>query len=507
MNKKAIYFLLFSVFTFSLQAQQISDGLRYGTEHNTGTARYTALSGAMGALGGDLSAIKNNPAGSAVFLVSSLGFSGSLSDVQSKTTYYNHYESTYSNDLNLSQLGGVFVFYNPNEESSFQKFTFGVNYDTNRNFDSEIYFAGIGNNSLSNFFLSQAQGINLDLLELQSGETLTRLYQYLGEHYGSRYQNALLGYQGYLFDPADPGNSANTAYISNIAGNEFVQEYLAISRGYNSKFTLNVATQIENNWYVGINLNMHSLYYRQNDYFLEANDNPNSVVNKIGFGNTLRTTGSGISAQIGAIGRIQDNLRLGISLDLPTWFQIDEETSQFLETRRKVNDRNQTVMVNPRVVNVYEEYTLRTPGKIAASAAYVFNQDGLISLEYSFKDYSQTRFSPSRFSHFRNLNQEISNTLTGASSIKAGAEYRINEFSLRGGFHYEESPYKNDDFMGDLIGFSLGAGYSFGNYAIDLAYSRSEQEGKIQPYHTGFTDSANLKTIYSNFILSMSFNF
>lgn len=43
-------------------------GVLFSTENINGTARYNAMSGAFGALGGDLSSIETNPAGAAVFL-------------------------------------------------------------------------------------------------------------------------------------------------------------------------------------------------------------------------------------------------------------------------------------------------------------------------------------------------------------------------------------------------------------------------------------------------------
>jgi hypothetical protein len=43
------------------------DALRYAVEDLNGTARFRAMSGSMGAIGGDLSAININPAGSVVF--------------------------------------------------------------------------------------------------------------------------------------------------------------------------------------------------------------------------------------------------------------------------------------------------------------------------------------------------------------------------------------------------------------------------------------------------------
>ena len=56
--------LLVSLFSFS---QVEYDALRLSQQDLNGTARYLGLGGAMGALGGDASSIKDNPAGLGVY--------------------------------------------------------------------------------------------------------------------------------------------------------------------------------------------------------------------------------------------------------------------------------------------------------------------------------------------------------------------------------------------------------------------------------------------------------
>lgn len=505
---KRISFFIIAVFSFAIiKAQNTTDALRYSTEQNIGTARFTGLSGAMGALGGDFSAISANPASGAVFLNSSLMFSASLFDVENKANYFSNNEKSFADDVAINQLGGIFVINNSNEESAFKKFTIGLNYTINKNFDNELYIAGRGNTSIGDFFLAQAQGISLNLLELQPGESISDLYQYLGQSEGDAAQNAFLGYQAFLFDPVDPNNPSNTAYTSNISGGNFNQEYAYLSQGYNSKFSINFASQITNDLFLGININTHTIEFDQSSYLLESNGNPESTVNRVGFENNLSVTGAGISAQVGGIAKVADNLRFGLSLDTPTWFQLSEETTQSLESQRVFEGQTINEFVDPRVINVYEDYTLRTPGKISASAAYVFGLNGLISFDYSYKDYSQTEFTSIDGSNFNDLNNTIENTLKAVSTYKVGAEFRRNELSLRGGFHYEESPYQDTSIVGDLIGFSLGAGYNFGSFTCDLAYSRSEQERNQKLYSVGLTDAANINSIYSNFVASLGFNF
>lgn len=508
---KKVPFFFIAAFTMAIsQAQNITDGLRYSTEQNIGTARFTALSGAMGALGNDFSAININPAGGAVFLNSNMMFSTSLFDVENKANYFNNTEKSFSDDVAINQLGGVFVINNSNEESAFKKFTIGLNFDTSKSLDNELYIAGTGNNSIGNFFLAQAEGIPLNLLETYGNESISSRYSYLGGLNLPGAQNAFLGYQGFLFDPVDPNNPSNTSYISNIADGSFKQEYAYLSQGYNSKFSINLAAQVTDNYFLGINLNTHTINFDQSSYLRENNSNPGSTVNSVGFENNLSVYGIGVSAQIGAIAKVANNIRLGLSFDTPTWYQISEETTQYLESVRIFGGQSIYQEVDPRIINIYEDYNLRTPGKVTASTAYIFGQSGLISFDYSYKDYSSIKFSElydSNSSYFNDLNYTLNNTLKGSSAFKVGAEYRIKQLSLRGGFHYEESPYQNTEIVGDLIGFSLGTGYNFGPFTCDLAYSRSEQERNQQLYSVGLTDAAEINSIYSNFVLSLGFNF
>src|SRR5699024_2937464 len=123
----------------TMKGQQISDALRYSTEDHLGTARYTALSGSMGALGGDLSAMEANPAGGAVFSNSYATFSAGHRNNGNSTTYFGNDENSTSNRFNLNQAGGVFVFHNDNESSKFRKLSIGINYNLQNNFNNEVF--------------------------------------------------------------------------------------------------------------------------------------------------------------------------------------------------------------------------------------------------------------------------------------------------------------------------------------------------------------------------------
>ncbi|PVW16986.1 OmpP1/FadL family transporter [Marixanthomonas spongiae] len=501
--KRSIFFLITVISMATVQAQSIVDGLRYSQENTTGTARFNAMSGAFGALGGDLSALAINPAGGAVFLRNEASISASVKDQDNESLYFGTLAKSLKTDVNLNQVGGIFVFDNRDENSNWKKFTLGVNYNNTQNFDNDLFITGRGNTSIANFFLEQAQGIPLNLLQLQGSESISDLYSFLGENQGTAAQNAFLGYQGFIFDPVEPENSGNTQYTTNVAPGNFNQEYSLVSDGYSGKYSLNLATQFTNDFYFGINLNSHIIDYRQSTFLAEANNNEGSTVNGIGFENSLDVLGTGFSAQFGAIAKVANNLRLGLTYDTPTWFTISEETTQYLETRHTADGQNTTTVVDPRVLNIYEDYELKTPGKLTASAAYIFGKSGLISFDYAYKDYSEISFKPTSDPVFSAENSFINNTLQGASTFRVGGEYRLDEVSFRAGYRFEESPYKNKELMDDLNGFSLGLGYTFGNCYLDISYVRTEQERRQQLYNIGLTDTALVNTVNNAYVFTL----
>lgn len=503
--KKNLLFIIPILSISLLNAQDLTDGLRYATDVTTGTARFNALSGAFGALGGDLSAIAINPAGSAVFLQNNTSFTFSVDGVNNSSNYFNTTTQDSNNELNINQGGAVFIFNTYNADSPWKKFSLALNYNKTNDHDIDLFIKGTGNTSIANFFVEQAQGIRLDLLELQSGESISDLYAFLGRTQGIQAQNAFLGFQGFIFDPVtdDPGN---TQYISNVASGNFNQEYVYLSRGYTGKYSFNMATQYTDDFFFGINLNSHIIDYRQSTLLFESNSNKGSIVNRIEFENNLQVLGTGFSAQIGAITKIANDFRIGLTYDTPTWFVISEETTQYLETRRMEDNQSITEIIAPAVRNVFEDYNLRIPGKFTGSAAYIFGKDGLLSFDYSYKDFANIKFSPSSDAAFVAQNNLIRTTLKAVSTFKVGGEYRIDQLSIRGGFNYEESPYKNKAILGDRQGFSVGLGYNFGNYTFDIAYSRSEQSRNQQLYSVGLTDTAAIDTVYNNFLFTLGIN-
>jgi hypothetical protein len=482
-------------------AQDATDALRFSAQSINGTARYTAMGGAFGALGGDISAIHINPASSAVFLTNKFSGSVDLTSINNDSFYGNRmdFSSTSESDFDLNQIGAVFVFETNDENALFNKLTLGFSYNRTNTFDDELNFQGNNSESISDYFFSRAQGVPLDLLTPRSGESVAELYQFLGEEQEFGIQQAFLGYEAFLFDANDPSDFQNTSYLTNVFGNDFNQNYYQQTRGNSGKYIINAGGQIGDRIHLGVNLNMHFLDYKRLTRLDEFNSEPTGI-NEIFFDNELRTRGSGVSLQIGGIAKVTEEWRLGFTYDSPTWMSISEELSQRLET---VNASQDVTIVDPNVLNIYPDYNFRTPGKVSLSTAYVFGASGLLSFDYSYKDFSAMEFTSQGFDI---QNQDISNLLTAASTYNIGGEYRIQNTSLRAGYFLQESPYTNKAFLDDTFGYSFGLGFSFGNTTLDFSYQYTEQDRQNILYQTGFSQEAEVQSIFNNYMLTLSFD-
>lgn len=490
-----------------IYAQDMSDALRYSEDNIQGTARYRALSGAFGALGGDMSAVSINPAGSAIFNSGHISLSLANMYTKNKTAFYNGYSESSESNFDVNQTGAAFVFYNKNPNSIWKKFTIGASYDKISDYNDKWFASGTNsNNSIGDYFMQNSNGLRLDEISALPGESYSQAYRDIGSYYGFTNQQAFLGYESYILQPLT-NDDENTVYTSNIAPGNYYQEYNMVSRGYNGKFTFNAATQIGEKLHLGINLNSHFINYEEFTSLYESNTNTGSTVSNVRFENDIYTTGSGFSFQIGTIYKVTEGLRAGLSYKSPTWLTINEETSQYLSTVRDDGGTNVTQTINPYITNIYPSYKLQSPGKFTGSLAYIFGTHGLISFDYSLKDYSNTKFKPTSDAYFNSENNRMENALTAASTYRLGGEVKLNSLSVRAGYRYEESPYKDDSAIGDISGYSFGLGYNFGNMTrIDLTYDQAQQTNETGLYNTGLTDRANIESRNSNVTLTLSFN-
>lgn len=492
--KKYIFITALCMAVTGLHAQRdlnsAADAVRYANENLTGTARFNAMGGAFGALGGDPSAIMINPAGSAVFLYNTGTLSLSSYNINNKSNYFGTPTTQNDNAFDLNQMGAFFVFNNGNEEAFMNKFALGFNYENTNNFDNSIYSRGVNpNNSVDRYFLNFANGTPLSILNTGNYESLSFAQQ-----------QAYLGYNAYIFNPVS-NSPDNTGYVSNYdaGASNFYQENYLNTTGFQGKVALNFGAQLKERINVGANINVHFTDYIKTTSFYE-DTNAASGLRSLRFNNERYTYGGGVSFSLGSIIKVTEQLRAGIAYESPTWMRLQDEIRQDIASYcPDCGNGTDDILVNPYLTFIMDDYTIKTPSKWTGSLAYVFGSNGLISVDYSFKDYSNTEFLTNGYEA---INAELSNTLDTAGELRIGAEYRIKSVSFRGGYRHMESPYKNGTTVGDLTGYSGGLGVAFGNSRLDLSYSWYQRESDVQFFNTGLTDAARVKSTNNNVTLS-----
>lgn len=483
-------------------AQNISDILRYSNENLQGTARFQGMGGAFGALGGDLSALNANPAGSAVFNNSLFTASGTHYNRDNASRYFGSFSGVITDDVDINQVGGVLVFKSTGN-SPWKKVALAINYDVVRNFNDEFSISGKSDQGIDNYFLNFAQGIPFGSILLQDGEYIEDAYLDIGSEQGYSTQQAFLGYYGGIIDPEDL-NDDTSVYNSNTSYSTVNQDFIRLTSGYNSKFTVNMASQYQDNLYLGASLNFHTVFYDQVDELRESGYDALSAIQFVDFANFLHTEGSGFSFSLGAIAKLNQNVRLGGSYQSPTWYRLADDFSQRINSDLADDDIN---FINFDIVNLFETYTIKTPAKLTGSLALVFGRDGLLSFDYGYQDMSQAELRPLNDSSFSVVNSNIASELGAVSSFRLGGEYRIEQFSLRGGYRFEQSPYSDGSTIGDLNGYSGGIGYSFGGNRLDLAINRTEQDFNMQLFDTGVSTPALINKINTSVSVGYTMNF
>ncbi|MGY0408641.1 MAG: porin, partial [Polaribacter sp.] len=96
---------------------------------------------------------------------------------------------------------------------------------------------------------------------------------------------------------------------------------------------------------------------------------------------------------------------------------------------------------------------------------------------------------------FRKQNPFFKEGLRNTQAVNLGTEWRFNKISVRGGYKFEQNSNKLAINSDNLKGYSLGAGYNFGNFKIDFAYSNNNKTSfyDIYPKFQDDIDTADLK--------------
>jgi hypothetical protein len=132
---------LFVFCAFTANAQTIDDILKVSYQDYDGTARFAAMGGAFGVLGGDIASIGVNPAGLAVFRKTHISFTSSMNHIFNNSNVGGIQSNDSRLRAGISSFGAVVNLKN----LSRTKWNFGVTYLKKANFNRRTTIKNILN--------------------------------------------------------------------------------------------------------------------------------------------------------------------------------------------------------------------------------------------------------------------------------------------------------------------------------------------------------------------------
>lgn len=478
----------------SVSAQETFENANIATEDLNGTARYVGMGGAMDALGADISTIGTNPAGIGLFRHSKANVSFGFVSQQDAKSFAN------ANKTNMSFDQAGFVYSSRTGQKSFLNFAF--NYHKSRNFDQILSASdrlnGASQNKLT--YMKDKKGlfnpsVSSDGRIVADGNLYNQV-DYL-------YSNAL------ITDGVDDKGKPKF-YYNDASGYDFNRS----NTGYIGEYDFNISGNINDRVYLGLTVGLHDVHYSGYSEYTEALlDIDNKGIGNVTIGDERRITGTGFDIKGGVIFRpIEESpFRIGLSVATPTWYSLTTE--------------NYTTIDNNSTVGAYDdgksyetyEYKMYTPWKFGLSLGTTVGNYLALGAGYEYADYGtidsrvntgggydwyyDTYYDSS--SSDRAMNSHTKQTLKSVSTFKVGLEYKPDEnLAVRFGYNYVSPMYNSDGNKGVDVNspgsyyssstdytdwrstnrITCGLGYTWGKFALDVAYQYSNQSGYFSPF-------------------------
>jgi hypothetical protein len=477
--KKTFAILILTFFSGALFAQNENDALRYSLINYGGTARFSGLSGAYGAVGADFSSLSQNPAGIALYRKSEFTVTPVLS---ANNTTSNYLDQMNSNSRTTGYLGNAGYVYSQNlkgQAGALVQIQFGFGINQMSRFSNFMTISGFNNtNSLLNTYVDDAN---------YTGATLGDLDDFGS---GLAYDVNLIFY-----------DSTNTRWAADMENGGIQQVKTIETRGSTNETVISGGANISDKLFLGVTFAFPFIRYEEmSNYAEEDVNNQNSYYNSFTRYEYLNTRGAGFNFKAGFIYMPVAYLRIGGAIHTATNF-YNMSDGYFTSMNSYFSGAENYYGRSP---DGYYEYELKTPLRAMGSVAVILGKYGLISADYEYIDYSEANLSAYDYS-FSSENNAIRTQYTNANNLRVGAEFKAGIVALRGGYSFSGSPYRDSGNIGDRNGYSFGIGLRDKAYFVDFAYNHSISNTKYYLYSTAPPSYNEIRT--NAYSLTLGFRF
>lgn len=470
---KKIVLLVASVLLCSggLHAQGLVDAYKYSQTDLSGSARSLGMAGAFGALGGDISSMSTNPGGLAIYRSSEVLTTLNLSTINTKTNWKGIGISDNKTKFGLDNIAYVGYFPTSNDVGILS-WNVGFAYNRVKNYNRTYRANGAPDYSLSDYIAARATGIPYGGISAGPGAS---------DPYNKYDWLSVLGYEsGMIQGPqgkdTPPGNDTYQSTFQNAAGVPYPLDEAQLKvneRGAIDKYDFSFATNISDRVFLGATFSVTDMDYRMSTVYDEWFEGDNNLYLE----NSLKTTGTGYSFNLGAIVRPVDFLRLGVAYNSPTWYKMTDYY------RAEAGTFNQAFLPNDAEINVttgdeaYSPYEYRSPDRWIFSVAAILGKSAVINMDYELTNYGGMKMYDDGGNGLDGTNGDIKNCLRAGRTLRVGAEVKVTpQFSVRAGGAWLSSPLKDNlkdpgaevVTVGTIPNYTLDKGTSY--YTVGLGY-------------------------------------
>ena len=511
MKKYITFAILVLTCGMGAYAQDMFDAMKANRLDIKGTARYASMGGAFVSLGGDASALKDNPAGLGVFRSSEVSFTLNYDYVRTNAVWNQAANVAEVHPFMVNQADVILNLSSSDKQKGLLAHNFAFGYNRLANFRRSVFARS-----------ATSQGASLtDNMSAYSNRNNQPLSPEVFWEENDTYNNpsvgwlSVLGYDAGLM--AYDSTSTSAPWYSTLDLNEQVTpSQKLIENGYIDQYNFAWGCNISNRFYVGVGVNLLNMEYRLTSVYDET------FMGSRGGGFTLdsyvRTSGVGVNANVGIIARPVDFLRLGASIQTPTaWTMSDRSNGTLLAAKEYATP------------DWLQDYQLRTPLKVNAGASVMLAKAGLVSVEYEYNNTRSTRLTGADgdATGFAVINQDARDMFKDVHRVKAGTEWWVlSNLALRAGYAYQTALTRDNacryvmnnttrtDMHYSLDGAthyaSAGLGYRTNTFFVDLAYQYKWMKEDLYSFENlsaGTLNPIDLTSSRHSAILSVGFRF
>ena len=349
---KKILLILLLVYSLSPIAYS-QDVQRFAERGTMGTARYVGMGGAMTAIGGDPSAAMDNPAGLGLYRRSEI--SVSIDETIDNTQQVDNQDRYQRTRFAAPQLSAIWAWGNANKQRGLVYNNFMFNINRLQNYKREVHI-NEANTGMLQTMCAKTNGLS----EADMGiDDIWNNYE-IG-------WLSILAYDGYLIDPV-----ADNQWIPAVNFNN--GDLIVSESGSSDLYTISWAGNINNQWYIGVSLNIPTLTYTKQISLYESNGSQYAELKSL-----FHASGVGVNASFGLISRPTQWLRLGVSLHTPTMLAMSVQTEG--DVYSNINGQKYEVLT-PASGVIDMKYA--APLRSSASVAFQLKNHGMLSLQYDY---------------------------------------------------------------------------------------------------------------------------